>query len=100
MTFQRELTYEDSVEEVEPAVLPHEKRLVSEQSLASLTKEQLQILCNAIFSYGDYQLRSADLARNFSATCWYESNPEFSDALLNQTELANVELIRAKEQSR
>ena len=73
---------------------------VSDAGLALLSKEQLRILRNAIFAYHRYQFRSADLAEHFAATYWYRPDPDYTEARLNATELANAQLILEEERSR
>lgn len=78
---------------------------LTQEDLAGLTKEELRLARNEIYARKGYDFTGTDLAGYFAAQPWYTplySAEEFGardTELLNEYELANLDLIRAAENS-
>jgi len=72
-------------------------RLLTEDDLRGLSKEQLRILRNTIFARHGYKFAVADLQEYFGIKKWYR--PQYDDVthLLNTIERENVQFIRKHE---
>jgi len=72
-------------------------RLLSEEDLSGLSKQELRILRNEIYARHGYIFKSQDLRNYFSAKDWYR--PQYNDVsnLLNTTEKKNVIFIQRHE---
>lgn len=85
--------------------LPHissllSTRLLTEDDIRGLSKQDLRILRNEIYARHGYIFKSKDLREYFSAKPWY--NPQYNDAsdvsiFFNTIEKKNVEFIKKHE---
>lgn len=75
----------------------------TEQELSGLSAQDLYLARNEIFARHGRIFSNSDLQSYFESKSWYKPSIEpgdFSDSLLNETELANVELLSKLESSR
>jgi YARHG domain/zinc-ribbon domain len=80
-------------------ILPvSDKRVMSEEDIANLTKGQLRLARNEIYARHGYVFKSQDLQKYFSSKSWYHPDPSF-DGSLNEVEKENVDFIKAREDS-
>lgn len=78
-------------------ILPDsDKRTLSEEDIATLTKAQLRLARNEIYARHGYVFKSADLQKYFSSKSWYNANPSYNSPL-NEVEKENVKLLKARE---
>jgi DNA-directed RNA polymerase subunit RPC12/RpoP len=78
-------------------ILPDsDKRALSEEDIAALTKGQLRLARNEIYARHGYEFKSADLQKYFSSKSWYNAVPS-STSSLNDVEKENVKLLKARE---
>lgn len=75
-----------------------DKRVMSEEDIAALTKGQLRLARNEIYARHGYVFKSQDLQEYFSSKSWYHPDPSF-DGSLNEVEKENVDFIKAREDS-
>lgn len=74
------------------------KRVLSEEDIATLTKDQLRLARNEIFARHGYVFKSEDLQKYFSSKSWYNADPSYNKTL-NEVEKENVNLLKAREDS-
>jgi uncharacterized membrane protein YvbJ len=80
-------------------ILPDsDKRVISEEDMANLSKGQLRLARNEIYARHGYVFKSEDLQKYFSSKSWYNADPSYGDSL-NEVEKENVELLKAREDS-
>jgi len=80
-------------------ILPaSDKRVMSEEDIANLTKRQLGLARNEIYARHGYIFKSQDLQKYFSSKSWYHPDHSF-DGSLNEVEKENVNFIKAREDS-
>ena len=80
-------------------ILPaSDKRVMSEEDIANLTKSQLRLARNEIYARHGYIFKSQDLQKYFSSKSWYHPDHSF-DGSLNEVEKENVNFIKAREDS-
>jgi uncharacterized membrane protein YvbJ len=80
-------------------ILPDsDKRVLSEEDIATLTKGQLRLARNEIYARHGYVFKSADLQKYFSSKSWYNADPSYNTSL-NEVEKENVKLLKAREDS-
>ncbi|MDQ0201850.1 YARHG domain-containing protein [Neobacillus ginsengisoli] len=78
-------------------ILPDsDKRALSEEDIATLTKGQLHLARNEIYARHGYVFKSADLQKYFSSKSWYNADPSYNSSL-NEVEKENVKLLKARE---
>jgi hypothetical protein len=78
-------------------ILPDsDKRVLSEEDIANLSKGQLRLARNEIYARHGYVFKSADLQKYFSSKSWYNADPSY-DGSLNEVEKENVKLLKARE---
>jgi len=73
------------------------KRLLTENDLRGLSKEQLRILRNTIFARHGRKFVSKDLQEYFGAKEWYRPRYDEVTHLMNSYEIKNVEIIQKYE---
>ena len=74
------------------------KRILKDNDLIGLSKEELRIMRNWIYARHGYSFRSKDLQNYFSQFEWY--HPKFTDVpydMLSDIEQKNIELIKRHE---
>ncbi|MCQ6282894.1 YARHG domain-containing protein [Bacillus sp. EB600] len=77
-------------------ILPDsDKRVLSEEDIAILTKGQLRLARNEIYARHGYVFKSADLQKYFSSKSWYNADPSYNSSL-NEVEKENVKLLMAR----
>jgi hypothetical protein len=73
------------------------RRRIGQRDIAEMSPAQLRIARNEIFARHGRIFASADLRQYFSQFAWYE--PTSNDTALSEVETANVEFLRAAEQT-
>ena len=76
-------------------------RLLTEEDIASLTKEELRIAKNEIYARHGRLFNDKSLQEYFNSKSWYTGyipGLEFSESVLNNIELANISFIGSHEQ--
>lgn len=76
------------------------QRLLTAADVEGLSSWELKVARNEIYARHGRRFNSADLQNHFNSCSWYEGTvaPEnFSDSMLNPTELANVQFLKAAE---
>jgi predicted nucleic acid-binding Zn-ribbon protein len=95
----KEKSHESSNLSSSDHILPaSDKRVVSEEDIANLTKGQLRLARNEIYARHGYVFKSQDLQTYFSSKSWYHPAPSF-DGSLNEVEKENVDFIKVREDS-
>lgn len=83
------------------SILPYSsERLLSEEDLAGLTKEELRIARNEIYARHGRKFTSDDLRQYFESCSWYNGTIEasaFNDNVLSDIEKKNVAIIESRE---
>jgi hypothetical protein len=78
-------------------ILPDsDKRALSEEDIATLTKGQLRLARNEIYARHGYVFKSAGLQKYFSSKSWYIADPSYNSSL-NEIEKENLKLLKARE---
>lgn len=67
------------------------KKLLSNEDLKTLSKEELRLMRNEIFAAHGYKFKSQDLAEHFNKKNWY--NPEHDDVT---SQLSDIEKLNAQ----
>jgi len=86
-TDKPEYTYK----EIEVELYP-DKMLIPED-LVCKTNEELALLRNEVYARHGRQFETPKYQEYFNSKSWYKINPEYSDALLTETDKANLALI-------
>lgn len=68
--------------------------------LEQLSSKQLRLLRNAIYAKYGRKFSNWDLVDNFLQCKWYSVNPRFSEALLSETDMQNINKIKNVEQKK
>jgi len=76
------------------------RRILTNNELVLLNKEQLRILRNSIYATNGYSFRSTDLQVYFSKKNWYKVNPNFSERSFFENEKINLDNISKEENRR
>lgn len=76
-----------------PEDYKYDKEYIKESFLKSLTKEGVEILRNEIFARHGYIFKNPKLSYYFSAQSWYKEDPNYNDNMLNEIEVANIQII-------
>jgi hypothetical protein len=74
--------------------------LLDGSELAALSGEQLRRLRNTVYARHGRTFDSVDLQRYFDSRSWYKPRPDYNEAALTSTDLANIKLIQTVENSR
>lgn len=78
-------------------ILPESnKKVLGEEDIANLSKEQLRLARNEIYARHGYVFKSEDLQKYFSSKSWYHENTSY-DGSLSEVEKDNVTLLKARE---
>jgi hypothetical protein len=78
-------------------ILPDsDKKVLSEEDIATLSKQQLRLARNEIYARHGYVFKSADLQQYFSSKSWYTPDPSYNGSL-NDIETKNVMYLKEKE---
>lgn len=78
-------------------ILPDsDKKVLSEENIADLSKEQLRLARNEIYARHGYVFKSADLQKYFSNKSWYQTDTSYNGSL-SEVEKENVKLLEARE---
>jgi hypothetical protein len=77
--------------------LDFSKQRLARERLKDLTLWDLQMLRGTIFGRHGRVFRDRDIQSYLGGQPWYKPNPGFTNALLNETERANLDLIRELE---
>jgi hypothetical protein len=68
-------------------------RQLTEADLKAKSAEQLQAMRNEIYARRGREFENRDIRHHFYCQPWYEPNPKYTDALLTETDRANIALI-------
>lgn len=73
-----------------------DSRVLTDEDLKGLSKEQLALARNEIFARHGYVFKENTFKQYFQNKSWYKPNPSYdgSDSALNQTEIANYKIIQ------
>lgn len=75
-------------------------RKLTEKEVNQMSKQELALARNAIYARHGYQFNQPELKEFFAAQSWFKpSNIKIEDVKMNEFEVANVKLIKAREQS-
>lgn len=75
-------------------------RKLTEKEVNQMSKQELALARNAIYARHGYQFNQPELREFFAAQSWFKpSNIKIEDVKMNEFEVANVKLIKAREQS-
>ena len=78
-------------------ILPDsDKKFLSQEDIASLSKEELRLARNEIYARHGYVFKSADLQKYFSSQPWYHEDPSYHNSL-SKIELKNAQLLMTRE---
>jgi hypothetical protein len=78
-------------------ILPDsDKKVLSEENITDLSKEQLRLARNEIYARHGYVFKSADLQKYFSKKSWYQTDTSYNGSL-SEVEKENVKLLEARE---
>lgn len=72
-------------------------RLYTEEELEQYDLETLGFMRNEILARHGYVFKKDKYKNHFGAMSWYAPNPDFAYGMLNETEMENVETIKALE---
>ncbi|HYO90264.1 MAG TPA: YARHG domain-containing protein [Pyrinomonadaceae bacterium] len=71
-----------------------------ESDLAALSRDELRRLRNAVYARHGRTFDSVELQRYFETRPWYRPRSDYNEASLTGTDLANIKLIQAVENTR
>lgn len=87
-------------EEAKGAFLfPSDSVLITDEELEKLDDKKIELIKNEIYARHGYIFTNQALKKYFESFSWYKPNDDYSPKLLNQTEKANLKIIK-KFQSR
>ncbi len=87
-------------EEEEEYLFPSDREYITNDDLAGKTKEEVALIRNEIYARHGYVFNTEAYQEYFSQKEWYQPNPYFSEAELNEIELANKDFLVEYEESR
>ena len=87
-------------EEEEEYLFPSDSEYITDSDLAGKTKEEVALIRNEIYARHGYVFNTEAYQEYFSQKEWYSPNPNFSEAVLNEIELANKDFLVEYEESR
>jgi hypothetical protein len=73
-----------------------DKKVLSEEDIAALSKKQLRLARNEIYARHGYVFNSADLQKYFSSKSWYQADTSYNGSL-SEIEKENVKLLKERE---
>ncbi|HKG13246.1 MAG TPA: YARHG domain-containing protein [Pyrinomonadaceae bacterium] len=88
-------TEEDAFKKLE--AVDYAKQSVTREEVAALELWNLRLLRGVVFGRHGRVFKDRDIQSYLKEQTWYKPNPAFTNALLNQTERANLDLIRELE---
>ena len=91
---------EDDFEFDSDYLFPSDKRLISEQYLDNLTKDEVALVRNEIYARHGYIFNSEYYQQYFASKSWYRPNPGFSEEMFSEIEKMNKTTIVEYEKSR
>jgi uncharacterized membrane protein YvbJ len=74
-----------------------EKKVLTQNEIAALSKEQVRIARNEIYARHGYIFKSQDLQQYFTTKPWYHADPTYGGAL-NKVELENIKILKVREE--
>lgn len=80
-------------------LFPSDSVLITDEKLESLDDKTIELIKNEIYARHGYIFTDRSLKKYFETFSWYKPNDDYSPKLLNQTEKANIKIIK-KFQSR
>lgn len=80
-------------------LFPSDSVLITDEKLESLDDKTIELIKNEIYARHGYIFTDRALKKYFETFSWYKPNDDYSPKLLNQTEKANIKIIK-KFQSR
>lgn len=75
------------------------QRLLTSSDIMHLAPAELRIARNEIYARHGYPFQSAELQSYFTAKDWYTVNHQFSEQSLSAVEIANIQLIKNREEN-
>ncbi len=87
-------------EEEEEYLFPSDSEYITNDDLAGKTKEEVALIRNEIYARHGYVFNTEAYQEYFSQKEWYQPDPSFSEAQLNEIELANKDFLVEYEESR
>jgi hypothetical protein len=73
-----------------------DKKVLGEEDIAGISKEQLRLARNEIYARHGYVFKSQDLQKYFSSKSWYHEDNSY-DGSLSEVEKENVNLLKTRE---
>jgi len=86
---------EDAFKKLE--AVDYSKQAVTREQVAKLELWDLRLLRGVVFGRHGRVFKDRDIQNYLKEQTWYKPNPAFTNAMLNQTERANLDLIRELE---
>lgn len=91
--------YTDEEEAKDAFLFPSDSVLITDEELEKLDDKKIELIKNEIYARHGYIFTNQALKKYFESFSWYKPNDDYSPKLLNQTEKANLKIIK-KFQSR
>lgn len=91
--------YTDEEEAKGEFLFPSDSVLITDEELEKLDDKKIELIKNEIYARHGYIFTNQALKKYFESFSWYKPNDDYSPKLLNQTEKANLKIIK-KFQSR
>ncbi len=87
-------------EEGEEYLFPSDSEYITDSDLEGKTKEEVALIRNEIYARHGYVFNTEAYQEYFAQKEWYQPDPGFSEAQLNEIELANKDFLVEYEESR
>lgn len=94
-----DVDYTDEEEAKDAFLFPSDSVLITDEELEKLDDKKIELIKNEIYARHGYIFTNQALKKYFESFSWYKPNDDYSPKLLNQTEKANLKIIK-KFQSR
>lgn len=94
-----DVDYTDEEEAKGTFLFPSYSVLITDEELEKLDDKKIELIKNEIYARHGYIFTNQALKKYFESFSWYKPNDDYSPKLLNQTEKANLKIIK-KFQSR
>lgn len=75
-------------------LFPSDSVLITDEKLESLDDKTIELIKNEIYARHGYIFTDRALKKYFETFSWYKPNDDYSPKLLNQTEKANIKIIK------
>lgn len=75
-------------------LFPSDSVLITDEKLESLDDKTIDLIKNEIYARHGYIFTDRALKKYFETFSWYKPNDDYSPKLLNQTEKANLKIIK------